>query len=472
MVFQEETIVSYNKHNEAAGAGRTVPHNLDAEKSVLSAMTLTLEGTALTLQLLKPDYFHRLEHQELFIALSDLFTKNILGDVVTIVDHLSKKGRLSQAGGASLVSEIVGFAATPAHLEHHISIVREKALLRSLIQTSTSIITDCYSVGADLTILLDQVERKVFEITQVKIERDFVPIKDLIQHSIEKAEQLYSLKNAVTGVSSGFSKVDQMTSGLQPSDMIVLAARPSMGKTAMALNVVEHVALNEQKSVGIFSLEMSKEQVVFRLLCSHARISSQKIRSGYLKKEDFPKLENAYSRLRTAPIYVDDTPGISVMELRAKARRLKARSNCQLLIIDYLQLMTSGTHSSREGRQQEISEISRSVKGLARELNVPIIILSQLNRAVENRTDHRPQLSDLRESGAIEQDADVVFLLTRKEYYNKDDEPGMADLILAKQRNGPTGEIKLHWSKDYTRFENLSLTEEDAFMDMENGHGS
>jgi replicative DNA helicase len=251
--------------------------------------------------------------------------------------------------------------------------------------------------------------------------------------------------------------------------MIVFAARPSMGKTAMALNIVEHVALNEQKPVGIFSLEMSKEQVVFRLLCSHARVSSQKIRSGYLKKEDFPKLENAYSRLRGAPIYVDDTPGISVMELRAKARRLKARSQCQLLIIDYLQLMTSGTSSSREGRQQEISEISRSVKSLARELNIPIVILSQLNRAVENRADHRPQLSDLRESGAIEQDADVVFLLTRKEYYNKDDEPGLADLILAKQRNGPTGEIKLHWSKDYTRFENLATTQEDAFIDMDGG---
>lgn len=438
---------------------KAIPHNIEAEKCVLGAMTLTLDAVMTAIHHLKPQDFYKQEHQDIFEAIVALSDKGIVADLVALLEFLEKKGKLQTAGGPAYVTSIVHYVPTTANLEGHSEIIKEKALLRRLIETSTEIVENCFNPEMEIKELIDTAEKKIFEVSNQRVKSDFTPIRDLVKHSIEKAEELYNLKDSLTGVGTGFAKLDQFTCGLQPSDMIVLAARPSMGKTAFALNIVEHIAVVEKKSVGVFSLEMSKEQIVFRLLCSHARVSSQKIRSGFLKKEDFPRLENAYSRLREAPIYIDDTPGITVMEMRGKARRLKAQTNCQFLIIDYLQLMSSG-FKRNDGRQQEISDISRSIKELARELNIPVMILSQLNRSVEQRADHRPMLSDLRESGAIEQDADVVLMLTRKEYYNKEDEPGIADLILAKQRNGPTGDIKLHFNNEYTRFENLSFGDE------------
>lgn len=444
--------------------GRAIPHNIDAEKSILAAMSLTLDACATAVAKLLPEDFYKEEHRHLFQILLDLYDENQPGDVVSVVEALKKKSLLESCGGVSGVSSVLSSAATAAHLEHHIEIIREKRTLRELIQTATSIVTDSYRPDTEIKELLDQAEKKIFEIAQAKVERDFVHIKTLIRSSIEKAEQLYNMSDELTGLPTGLTKLDEMTNGLQPSDMIVLAARPSMGKTALALNIVEHAAVAHKKSVGFFSLEMSKEQVVFRILCSNAYVGGQALRSGFASKEDFSKLATAASRLAAAPIFIDDTPGITVMEMKGKARRLKAKSDVQLLVIDYLQLM-SGSGGRSDGRQQEISDISRSVKELARELNIPIIILSQLNRAVENRTDHRPMLSDLRESGAIEQDADVVMMLMRKEYYNSEVEPGLADLIVAKQRNGPVGDIKLHFNKDCTRFENLSFGDQDL-MDM------
>ncbi|MBN2144369.1 MAG: replicative DNA helicase [Candidatus Aureabacteria bacterium] len=436
--------------------GKNLPYNLEAEKSVLGAMTLTLDAVATASNLLISESFYKPEHQEIFKSLTSLFEQNATGDLVALVDDLTKKGKLSQAGGSSYLSEIVNYVTTTANLEHHINIISEKYILRKLADVTTSLATECFNPRIELTELLDQAEKKIFAIGQSKIQRDFIPIKDLMRNSMDMVEQLFNLKHAVTGLGTGFYKLDEMTSGLQPSDMIVLASRPSMGKTAFALNILEHVALVEKKPVGFFSLEMSKEQVVMRLLCSHARVSSQKLRTGFLPKHDYPKLSNSGGRLADSPIYIDDTPGISIMELRGKARRLKAKTDCQLLMIDYLQLMTSGMGRNYEGRQQEISDISRAIKSLARELNIPIFILSQLNRLVELRKDHEPMLSDLRESGAIEQDADVVLLLTRKDYYEETDDPGKAQFNLSKQRNGPTGKFELVFNKECTRFENMA----------------
>ena len=433
---------------------RNIPHNIDAEKSVLSAMSLTLDACSTGIQKLNPESFYKLEHREIFSALMVLFEENLPGDLITLVEKLSRMGKLEAAGGPEYVSHIVNYVPSTAHLEHHISIIHEKAVLRSLITTTTAIIDDCFKSTSDISELVDLAEKKIFEIAQKKVQRDFVCIRELVKSGMEKAEQMLNFHDMLTGLETGFADLDKKTMGLQPSDMIVLAARPSMGKTAFALNIAEHVAVNTQKPVGIFSLEMSKEQLVFRLLCSNAQVSAQKLKSGFAAKEDLTSLSMAAGRLAESPVYIDDTPGISIMELRGKARRLKARTDCQLIVIDYLQLITST--ASSEGRQQEISDISRSIKEIARELNVPVIILSQLNRQVEQRKDHKPMLSDLRESGAIEQDADVVLMLYRKEYYDPSDSPGEAELVIAKQRNGPTGDIGLQWNSEYTRFRDLT----------------
>jgi replicative DNA helicase len=332
-----------------------------------------------------------------------------------------------------------------------------------LIHHSTEIISRCYGASEEVDKLLDAAEQKIFDIVQHRSSGDSAySFKDLVRQGMEAIDKAYQRKGALNGLDTGFKDFNEMTSGLQPSDMIVIAARPSMGKTAFALNIAEHVALNreQRQAVAIFSLEMSREQLVQRMLCSHARVNLHYVRRGFLAQKDWPQLVNSASALSEAPIYIDDTPAISVTELRAKARRLKAAYDIRLVIVDYLQLMqTFGTQKS-ENRQQEISEISRSIKALARELNVPIIVLSQLNRAAENRPENKPRLSDLRESGAIEQDADMVVLMLRREYYNAEDSPGEADIIIAKQRNGPTGDIKLVFISDYTRFENYTPREE------------
>ena len=390
-----------------------------------------------------------------------MFSKNSAVDVVTLTEELKKKGQLDEAGGVPYITSLTSSIPTAANIEHYARIVREKGTLRQLINNATGIVQDCYESTSEVDKLLDRAERLIFEITSKKVDQKSVLLKDIIKHSIETIDNLYQRKENITGIPTGFNEFDVMTAGLQASDLIIIAGRPSMGKSALATCMAEYAGIVEKIPVAFFSLEMSKEQLVQRMLCSHARVNAHKVRTGFLSQSDWPRLVNAAGKLSEAPIYIDDTPGISVLELRAKARRLKSQYDIKLVILDYLQLMQGPTKS--ENRQQEISEISRSLKALARELNVPIIAISQLSRAVEQRQDRRPQLSDLRESGAIEQDADVVVLLLREEYYNPnlEEKKGLAEVIIAKQRNGPVGIFTLTFISEYTRFENLSRREEE-----------
>ena len=394
-------------------------------------------------------------HRKLFEQITALYDENKPVDLLTLTERLKNQGALEAVGGASYLASLMNYISTTANVEHYIKIVQDKFTLRRLIDVSSEIINECYHMPEETAPVLDLAERKIFEIAQHRAREGFIPFRELVKDSVETVEKLYQRKQLVTGVPTGYRDFDEKTSGLQMSDLIVFAARPSMGKTSFAMNIAEHAALNENIPVAIFSLEMSKPQLVMRMLCSYSRVNLQKVRTGFLGENDFPRLVAAAGKLAAAPIYIDDTPGITIMELRAKARRLKAKYDIKLIILDYLQLMQSSSRRS-ENRQQEIADISRSLKGLARELNVPIIVISQLNRAVESRQDHRPQLSDLRESGAIEQDADVVVLLLRKEYYDPEDSPGLADVILGKQRNGPTGSIVLRFFNEFTRFEDYT----------------
>jgi replicative DNA helicase len=340
-------------------------------------------------------------------------------------------------------------------VEHYCRIVKQRSILRELIRATTQIATECYEHSVEPDLLLDKAETMIFDIASRKLKRDAVAMKDIIKSSIEMIDQLYQRKGMITGLPTGFIELDQQLAGLQPADLIVVAGRPAMGKSSFALCVAESVALAQKAGVAVFSLEMSKESLVQRMLCSHARINAHNVRSGMLSTSDWPNLTKAAGKLSEAPIFIDDSPGVSILELRAKARRLKSRHDIGLIILDYLQLMDESSHS--ENRQQEISVISRSLKALARELNIPVIAVSQLSRAPERRESFRPRLSDLRESGAIEQDADVVLMLFREDYYNMTDENrGIAEVIIAKQRNGPTGTVKLAFINDYTRFETLA----------------
>jgi replicative DNA helicase len=358
---------------------------------------------------------------------------------------------------ASLVDNV----PSAANIAYYAKIVKEKAILRHLIGTATEILTKSYDTGAEVDEVLDEAEHAIFEIAENKIRPAFSPIKDIIKDSFKTIEKLFERKDLITGVPTGFAKIDDLTSGLQKSELIIVAGRPSMGKTAFALNIAQHAAMEAGIHVAIFSLEMSKEQLAMRMLSSEARVDSQRLRKGFLGETDWPKLTTAAGRLSEAPLFIDDTPAITVLEMKAKARRLKAESGLGLIILDYLQLMRSGSY--KDSREQEISEISRSLKALAKELNVPIVALSQLNRKVEDRTNRRPQMADLRESGAIEQDADVIAFIYRDEVYNKSEdnpEKGLAEVIIGKQRNGPTGMAKLAFLEKYTCFENLARAED------------
>ena len=436
------------------------PQNIEAEVGVLGSMLVDKEVYPLVVTHLRSDSFYLDSHQKIFKALIDLYDQNCPLDLVTLTEHLTKIQQLDAVGGASALAALLQSVPTSAHIEEYVKIVREKAVLRNLIHASTEIISRCYNPSEEVEQLLDTAEQRIFDVVQNQSRAETVySFKELVRQSMEAIDRAYQKKGALTGIPTGFSDFDEKTSGLQPSDMIVIAARPSMGKTAFALNIAEHVAVKEKQPVAVFSLEMSREQLVQRMLCSNARVDLHHVRRGFLSQKDWPQLVNSANLLSESPIYIDDTPGISVTELRAKARRFKAAYDIRLVVVDYLQLMQISS-GRIDGRQQEISEISRSLKGLARELNVPVIVLSQLNRAAENRPDNRPRLSDLRESGAIEQDADTVVLLVRKEYYNPEDCPGEADIIVAKQRNGPTGEMKLTFISECTRFENYSPREE------------
>lgn len=439
-------------------ADRLPPQNLEAEMAVLGAMLLEKDAIGISIEKLSSESFYSDIHKKLYTHIVGLYDENKPVDLLTLTERLKTVNELEAVGGASYVASIINSVPTAANIEHYIEIVKEKSILRRLIDISSEIISQSYDSPGDVSSILDIAERKIFDITQYRTDISISSFRELVKDSIEGVEKLYQHKRLVTGIATGYNDLDKMCSGLQSSDLIVIAARPSMGKTSLVLNIAEHVSLEEKLPVAIFSLEMSKSQLVLRMLCSHSRVNIHRIRTGFLGESDFPHLVAAAGRLASAPIFVDDTPGINVMELRAKARRLKAKNDIKLIIVDYLQLMQSVSRRA-ENRQQEIAEISRAFKGLARELSIPVILISQLNRAVEGREGHRPQLSDLRESGAIEQDADMVILLLRKEYYDPEDSPGVADVIIAKQRNGPTGDMKLRFFGEFTRFEDYTEQE-------------
>jgi len=442
-------------------ADKIPPQNLEAENAVLGSMLLDKEAIGRAIEFLDESYFYKEANAKIYSTVVGLYDKNKAIDIVTIVDELRNQGILEEIGGPSYITSIASSIPTSANIDHYAKIVREKAVLRNLISTATQIVSESFDSTSKVDDLLDRAEKMIFEIAQKKVETKVAPIKDIIKSSIETIDNLYQRKEHITGIATGFHGFDIKTAGFQKSDLIIVAGRPSMGKSALVSCMTEHVGIVGKVPIAFFSLEMSKEQLVQRMLCSHARVDSHKVRTGFLSQSDWPKLVNAASKLSESPIYIDDTPGISALELRAKARRLKAQYNIGMIVVDYLQLMQGS--SGADSRQQEISEISRSLKALARELSVPLIAVSQLSRAVEQRADHRPQLSDLRESGAIEQDADLVVLLVREEYYNPSDEnKGKADVIIAKQRNGPVGTIKLAFISEHTRFEDLAEEEEFA----------
>lgn len=429
------------------------PQNRDAEMSVLGAMMFEEAAFIKALETLRPEYFYQDSHRKIFTAMASLFQQSKPIDLITVSEELRKHSQLEDIGGVSYLTQLTTSVPTAAHIEHYAKIVKEKSLLRDLIHSSTQVVQHCFESDTEAREALDQAEKFIFEISQNRIEGRAVALKDIIHSSMETIDKLYQRKEHVTGLASGFNEFDQKTAGLQPSDLVIVAGRPSMGKSAFAAGICEHAAIDLKKPAIFFSLEMSKEQLVQRMLCSHARVNAQNVRTGYLSHQDWPKLTAAAGKLSEAPLFIDDTPGQTVLEVRAKARRLKMQYDIQLIVIDYLQLMQGV--GKTESRQQEISEISRSLKALARELRVPVIAVSQLSRAVESRTGNRPQLSDLRESGAIEQDADLVVFLFREEYYNPTEEnKNRAQAIIAKQRNGPIGDVDLLFIKDWTRFEN------------------
>jgi replicative DNA helicase len=436
------------------------PQALDVERTVLGSMLIDGNAANNAMELLSEDCFYVTQNQRVFQCMAGMFDKNIPLDVLTLADELKKKNWLESVGAEPYLSELVSSVATSANIEHHCRILMEKSTLRQLISASAEITTECFSAGIEAQKLLDQAEAKIFGISEARIKQSFESLGQLLPKTFEEIAS-YS-KGGVQGVPTGFKDLDEMTSGLQKGDLIIVAGRPSMGKTAFCLSIALHAAVIAKHPTAIFSLEMSKAQLAQRMLCGEARISMHLLRSGRLPQRDFPKLSLAAGPLSESPLFIDDTPGITVLELRAKARRLKKQHNLGLIIIDYMQLMDSS--SRLENRQQEISQISRSLKGLAKELDVPVIALSQLSRAPEQRGgDHKPQLSDLRESGAIEQDADVVMFVFREEFYNKEDasKQGIAEIIVGKQRNGPTGTAMLSFVKDYARFENLAAGREE-----------
>ena len=443
-------------------AQRLPPQNLEAETSVLGAVLLENEALNRVLEILKQDDFYREAHRRIFAAILHLYEHSEPVDLITLSEVLKSRGDLEDVGGVEYLNSLVNGVPTAANISYYAKIIKEKAILRKLINRATEIVSQSYSNSGDVDEFIDQAERNIFEISEDRVRPSFYPIKELIKASFKTIERLYEKRQLITGVPTGFQRLDELTSGLQPSDLIIIAGRPSMGKTAFALNIAQHASVRATTPAAIFSLEMSKEQLALRMLCSEAKVDAHRLRGGFLSEADWPKLTRAAGSLSEAPLFIDDTPGISALEMRAKARRLKIEHNLGLVIVDYLQLMRG--RASADSREQEISDISRSLKALAKELSIPVIALSQLNRRVEERGDKRPQLSDLRESGAIEQDADVILFLYRDEIYNKSEENrGKAEIIIGKQRNGPTDKVDLAFLDKYTRFENLSGLKEDAY---------
>ncbi len=437
---------------------RVPPQNIDAEQAVLGAMLIKKEAIAEVSQILRPEDFYRDAHKIVYEAMLTLFNKNEPADIVTVSDYLNNENLMEKVGGVTFITALANTVPTAANVTYHAKIVREKSDLRHLINTATDIASMAYESSDDVADVIDKSEKMIMEVANRQNVSAFTPMRDIVMETFDKINVLYESKGGLTGIPCGFTDLDKLTSGLQASDLILVAARPSMGKTAFTLNIGAHVALKEHKNVAFFSLEMSKQQLVQRMLCSEGGIDSQKLRKGELDKTDWSKLVNVANKVAEAPLYIDDTAGITVMELRSKARRLKAEKGLDLIIIDYLQLMQGRTgKGATDNRQQEISEISRSLKAVARELNVPVIALSQLSRSVESRQIKRPMLSDLRESGSLEQDADIVMFLYREDYYDPETvNKNITEVIVAKHRNGPVDTVKMFFKKEFTRFNDLS----------------
>ncbi len=431
---------------------RTMPQSIEAEMSVLGAMILDNEVISLVIPILNKLSFYKTAHQELYQAIVDVYDKGQPVDLVVLREELKKRLLLEKVGGVEYLMELEEAVPTIGNVEYYANIVREKAIKRNLIEVAATIQKQSFEESTDTEHLLDASERAIFDITQKKFNTASTKLNEILKETFSRIENLHDRQSRLTGLSAGFYDLDDLTCGLQPSELIIVAARPSMGKTSIVLNIVEHVGVVEKKPVVIFSLEMSAQQVAQNMLCSHARIDAHKLRMGFLDDKQWSDLSYGLGSLSEAPIFIDDTPGLTVLEIRAKARRLKAQYDIQLVAVDYLQLMES---SRAENRQQEISVISRGLKSLARELKIPVIAVSQLNRSVESREGHRPRMSDLRESGSLEQDADVIALLHRDNYYDPDKD-NTAELIIAKQRNGPTGVVKLAFLSHFMRFESLA----------------
>ena len=440
-----------------AAAERTLPHNLEAERSVLGAILVHNDAFNLAAQVIDANDFYRDAHRRIFDKMVALNERNDAIDFVTLKEELSRSGELDDVGGPAYVASLADGVPRATNVEYYSRIVKEKSTLRNLIYAANKILTNAYEAGQESDLILDEAETAIFSVADDRLKAGFVPMRDLVKDSFPKIEQLFEQKRLITGVPTGFVDLDEMTRGFQPGDLVIVAARPSMGKTSLVLNIAQYVATQPDLTVGFFSLEMSKESLFLRLLTSEAQIDSHRLMSGAIGQKDYGRISHALETLSAMRLYIDDTANIGVLEMRAKARRLQSEHGLHMLAVDYIQLMTG--RGRFENRTLELAAISRSLKGLAKELHVPIVVLSQLSRAPEARSDHRPQLSDLRESGALEQDADVVILIYRDDAYNKDPnspDAGTAELILAKQRNGPTGTVRLAFLREQTRFANLA----------------
>ncbi len=442
-------------NHTVAAVERPLPHNLEAERCVLGAILIHNDAFNVAAELIDADDFFRDAHRRVFDKMVGLNERGQAIDFVTLKDELNRAGDLDDVGGPAYVSALADGVPRSTNVEHYARIVKEKATLRNLIYSANKIVTTAYEAEQDAETVLDRAEQEIFSIAEDRVHAGFVPLSALVQDSFTTIEQLQAHKGLVTGVPTGFADIDNLTAGLQPADLIIVAARPSMGKTAFVLNVAQHIGTKTDKVVGFFSLEMAKEQLFLRMLTTEAQVDSHRFRTGHLSETDYGHLSTAMGQLSESRIYIDDTAGIGVLEMRAKSRRLKAEHGLDLLIVDYIQLMVG--RGRFENRTQELASISRALKGLAKELNVPVVALSQLSRAPESRADRRPQLSDLRESGALEQDADVVMFIFREEMYEETPEnENLAEIIVGKQRNGPTGAVKLAFIKQQTRFQSLT----------------
>ncbi len=442
----------------AASSSKMVPpQNIEAEQAVIGTILIQDNSLIKVVEILSPGDFYLQSHKIIYETMLSLFDKKEPHDLITITGLISDRNQLNQVGGPAYLASLTDVIPFTGTLVHHARIIRKKSILRRLIQSSSEVAARCYDAQDDIETLVDDAEKIIFEIAQDGKKQGFEPLSRIAPKALDRITMLASRKEHITGVATGYEEIDRMTAGLQPSDLVILAGRPSMGKTALAMNIVQHAGLIDKVPVAVFSLEMSMEQLCLRMLCSVGKVDSQKVRTGNLGKDDWPRLTRATAQLTDSPIFIDDTAGLTVLEMRAKARRLKSEHDLGLVVVDYLQLMQG--KASIENRTQEISDISRSLKAMAKELEVPVIALSQLNRSLESRQDKRPQLSDLRESGAIEQDADVILFIYRDEVYNKSESNpsrGLAEVIVGKQRNGPTGTVTLTFIGEFTSFENYT----------------